>query len=56
MDEHAKAVVDLLRDKGLTIQKAGIVLDLAKSMLMREPLRGKEVAAQVDCAATESVG
>lgn len=54
VDEHARAVVDLLRGKGLTIMKAGMVLDHAKTLLMKEPLREKEVAAQVECAATEN--
>lgn len=54
MEEYAKAVVDLLRGKGLTIFKADMILDMAKTLLTREPLREKEVAAQVEYAATEN--
>ena len=53
VDEHARAVVNLLRGKGLTIMKAGMVLDQAKALLLKEPLRENEMAAQVECAATE---
>lgn len=56
MENLAKEVVNLLRGRGLTILKAGMVLDHAKTLLMKEPLREKEVAAQVECAATENEG
>ena len=54
MENLAREVVNLLRGRGLTILKAGMVLDHAKTLLMKEPLVEKEVAAQVECAATEN--
>ena len=41
MQEMAERIVDLLREKGVSIQKARMTLELAIHLLMQEPLGKK---------------